>query len=89
MKTKGKVRQMAMYVNDKNQRVTLRLNNRQFQFVKERADSLDVSPSEFLRMVINAAMTSEEKIQKALEEKRQEGQGAGRENDETGSDDIV
>ena len=43
-----------MYTKDKAHRITLRLNDNQFNFVKDNADMLDVSPSEFLRMVVNA-----------------------------------
>lgn len=45
-----------MYLNDKTNRITLRLNENQFAFVKQSADMLGVSPSEFLRMVINSTM---------------------------------
>lgn len=45
-----------MYLNDKTNRITLRLSDNQFAFVKQSADMLGVSPSEFLRMVINSTM---------------------------------
>ena len=48
-----------MYTKDKNQRITLRLNEEQFCFVKGSADVLGVSPSDFLRMVVNIAMKNE------------------------------
>ena len=51
-----------MYTKDKQQRITLRLNEKQFQFVKMSADVIGVSPSEFLRMVVNAAMFSQRKM---------------------------
>lgn len=47
-----------MYTKDKANRITLRLNESQFNFVKSSADLLGVSPSDFLRMVINASMAS-------------------------------
>lgn len=50
---------MAKTVNlgDKyNHRVTLRLNDDQFEYVCECSNMLGVSPSEFLRMSINAGM---------------------------------
>ena len=47
-----------MYTKDKAHRITLRLNDNQFIFVKENADTLGVSPSEFLRMVINTTMVT-------------------------------
>lgn len=54
-----------MYTKDKAKRITLRLNDNQFNFVKSSADILGVSPSDFLRMVINASMASKEvKVEK-------------------------
>lgn len=68
-----------MYSKDKLNRITLRLNDDQFMFVKDNADILGVSPSEFLRMVVNSSMAM---TKKALE-------GKGRENDKTNINDIV
>jgi predicted DNA binding CopG/RHH family protein len=68
-----------MYSKDKLNRITLRLNDDQFMFVKDNADILGVSPSEFLRMVVNSSMAM---TKKALEVK-------GRENDKTNINDIV
>lgn len=48
-----------MYTKDKNHRITLRLNDEQFEFVKKSADDLDVSPSDFLRMVVNVSMVGQ------------------------------
>lgn len=45
-----------MYMKDKQTRITLRLSEKQFNFVKQSADILEVSPSEFLRLVINQTM---------------------------------
>lgn len=45
-----------MYTKDKATRITLRLNDAQFNFVKTSSDVLGVFPSEFLRMVINQTM---------------------------------
>lgn len=57
-----------MYTKDKNTRITLRLNEQQFSFVKANADILGVSPSEFLRMVINSTMvTSQMSIQQIVD----------------------
>ena len=50
-----------MYLKDKSTRITLRLNERQFNFVKQSADILDVSPSDFLRLVINQTMNMNNK----------------------------
>ena len=83
-----------MYEKNKTQRVTLRLSEEQFEYVKGNADLLGVSPSDFLRMVINATMAMSKAACDAasakLEEAEQrEREGAGRENDKTDSDNIV
>ena len=72
-----------MYTQDKVKRITLRLNEAQFNFVKDNADILGVSPSEFLRMVVNASMATTRTAMQKIEE------GLGRANDKTDSDDIV
>jgi predicted DNA binding CopG/RHH family protein len=70
-----------MNIKDKTNRITLRLNDKQFNFVKASADVLGVSPSEFLRMVINSTMVmTDGKVQKNIG-------GLGRENDKTNSND--
>lgn len=66
-----------MYQKDKNNRITLRLNDEQFEFVKQSAELLDVSPSDFLRMVINASMSVTKKTEQIIAQ----GGGNGREND--------
>lgn len=73
-----------MYTKDKSQRITLRLNEEQFEFVKQSADMLGVSPSEFLRMVVNVSMSA------ALAQmKKQKGEGERRENEEAREHNIV
>lgn len=72
-----------MYTKDKLNRITLRLNDDQFAFVKSNAEILGVSPSEFLRMVVNATMAGTRKARAEVREV------LGRENDKTNSDDIV
>ena len=67
-----------MNLKDKTNRITLRLNDAQFNFVKATADVLGVSPSEFLRMVVNASMVSSKKDDKFKEV-------FGRANDKTNS----
>lgn len=76
-----------MYTKDKTNRITLRLNDEQFDFVKQNADFLGVSPSEFLRMVVNASMASTKTALGKIEQKLQE--GLGRANDKTDSDNLV
>lgn len=72
-----------MYTKDKTNRITLRLNDEQFAFVKGNADVLGVSPSEFLRMVVNAAMATTKAAVEKIEG------GLGRANDKANSDDSV
>lgn len=72
-----------MYTKDKSNRITLRLNDKQFAFVKANADMMGVSPSDFLRIVINSAMSTV-KLPKMVEQ-----EGLGRENDKADSDNIV
>ena len=74
-----------MYTKDKSHRITLRLNEEQFNFVKDQADMLDVSPSEFLRMVVNASLATSKKLSATMNERI----GTGRENDKANSDNIV
>lgn len=74
-----------MYTKDKKTRVTLRLTEKQFAFVKANSDLLGVSPSDFLRIVINSAMATV-KLPKTVDLSKE---GIGRENDETNSNDIV
>ena len=86
-----------MYTKDKTHRITLRLNDEQFAFVQLNAEMLDVSPSDFLRMVINSALSMQklaqpkieaitEKIQASAEEVKEV---LRRENEQAHSDHIV
>lgn len=61
-----------MYTGDKNQRITLRLNPAQFEFVHQNADILGVSPSDFLRMMINSVMTMRKAINDGVEQERKD-----------------
>lgn len=47
-----------MYEKDKRQRITLRLNEEQFSCVKAQCDSLGISPSDFIRMLVNTYLYS-------------------------------
>lgn len=67
-----------MYTKNKSRRITLRLSESQFDFVKSNSDILGVSPSDFLRMVINASLATNNTLAEKL------GKGvSGRENDKT------
>ena len=57
---------MSVYLGDKSHRITLRLNDNQFSFVKDGADAMDVSPSDFLRMTINVAMTNQKNLKESM-----------------------
>lgn len=81
-----------MYTKDKSNRITLRLNDEQFAYVKDNADMLGVSPSEFLRMVINStlALSKKVKITASLNtDDVRNGGGIGRENDKADINDLV
>lgn len=81
-----------MYTKDKANRITLRLNDEQFAYVKDNADMLGVSPSEFLRMVINSTLALSKKVKITASLNSQDisnGGGAGRENDEADINDLV
>lgn len=45
-----------MYTKDKSVRITVRLNDEQFQFIKASAEVLGLSPSDFVRSVLNVFM---------------------------------
>lgn len=45
-----------MYTKDKTFHINLRLNAKQFSFVKASAESLGVSLSEFVRIVLNLSI---------------------------------
>lgn len=89
---------MAMYLKDKPNRITLRLTDDQFVFLKANSDQLGVSPSEFLRMVITSALVTARKVESGVPAETavsqmmfNSGKGTveGRENDETNSDNLV
>lgn len=77
-----------MYTKDKSNRITLRLNDEQFAFVKENADILGVSPSDFLRMVINSSMAMSRSVEKKIEQLTIK-EGNGRENDKASGNNIL
>lgn len=79
-----------MYTSDKKQRITLRLNERQFNFVQQTSETLGVSPSDFLRMVINTALASAEAANKATARAFEDfKEGVGRENDKADINDKL
>lgn len=88
-----------MYTKDKSNRLTLRLSDEQFAYVRESAEMLGVSPSEFLRMVVNLTMTADKKTASRMKARMQEveeesikkamQEGGRRENEETDKHSIV
>lgn len=65
-----------MYEKDKRQRITLRLSDEQFNAVKTKCEVLGITPSDFIRMLINAVVYSDRKIAQPITE-----EVLGREND--------
>lgn len=75
-----------MYTSDKTHRITLRLNDRQFAHVSDTAKLLGVSPSEFLRIIINLSIAAEnhpDEMERAVSGIVAERTGKGCENDKT------
>lgn len=48
-----------MYQKNKNHTVTVRLNERQYYYLKGTCDKYGIKPSEFLRLVIDQAQSKE------------------------------
>ena len=78
-----------MYTKDKTNRITLRLNDEQFEFVKGNADVLGVSPSDFLRMVINSTMSIAKAAVESAAENLGVEEGTRRENEQADEHNIV
>lgn len=74
-----------MYTKDKIHRITLRLTDEQFQFITANSEMLGVSPSDFLRMLINATVSTTKKVGDKFNERF----GNGRENDETDKHNLL
>lgn len=53
---------MAMYTQDKTKRMTLRLNEEMHDFVVMLATSYGCSPSDVVRMLIGASLTSYKRL---------------------------
>ncbi len=70
-----------MYTKDKHTRVTLRLTDRQFEYVKAQSEMLGVSPSETIRMLINACIYGTDTITKK--------EASSRENDKANINNIL
>lgn len=57
-----------MYFGDKTRSVTVRLTPEQYAFLKKSADAVEVSPSRFLRMVVNATMQGSQVLEQAVKQ---------------------
>lgn len=69
-----------MYEKDKKVRITVRVNQEQFEFISEMAQMIGVSPSEYIRQVVNAGMYTSNKLKEEIKR---------RENEKTNINDIV
>ena len=73
-----------------NHRITLRLNDSQYEFIVKVAKMLDVSPSDYMRMTINAGMVQYGKnIEDMTNGSMPEGTVGTNENVKTNINDIV
>lgn len=46
-----------MYTKDKTKRLSIRFNDDQLKFIKHHAIMLEMSPSQFVRLIINSFMS--------------------------------
>lgn len=58
-----------MNIGDKTRSVTVRLTEEQYEHLKASADRLEVTPSKFLRMVVNSSMDAERRLTEVLRRK--------------------
>lgn len=69
-----------IYEKDKKTRITLRLTEEQFNFIKGETEFLGISPSDYLRMMVNSTMALAKRAQQTIKE------GSRRENEKANSD---
>lgn len=58
---------MAMYKNDKTRRFTVRMSDAQAEFVCGTSQIMGISPSDFIRMIVNTMMYSAKVADRATE----------------------
>lgn len=79
-----------MYEKDKKTRLTIRLSEEQFQCVLSKAEVLGVSPSEFIRMLVNSLLYAEknitDKVRADFNQLTEKVGGSSRENDKADID---
>ena len=61
-----------MYEKDKKTRITLRLSQEQMDFVLNDSQTLGISPSEYIRMLISTCVSMSKKMKSQMEDKRRE-----------------
>ena len=61
-----------MYEKDKKTRITLRLSQEQMDFVLNDSQTLGISPSEYIRMLISTCVSMSKKLKNQMEDKRRE-----------------
>lgn len=61
-----------MYEKDKKTRITLRLSEEQMNFVLNDSQTLGISPSEYIRMLISTCVSMSKKLKNQMEDKRRE-----------------
>lgn len=61
-----------MYEKDKKTRITLRLSEEQMNFVLNDSQTLGISPSEYIRMLISTCLSMSKKMTAQMEDKRRE-----------------
>ena len=61
-----------MYEKDKKTRITLRLSEEQMYFVLNDSQTLGISPSEYIRMLISTCISMSKKMKEQMEDKRRE-----------------
>ena len=61
-----------MYEKDKKTRITLRLSEEQMNFVLNDSQTLGISPSEYIRMLISTCISMSKKLKNQMEDKRRE-----------------
>lgn len=68
-----------MYEKDKHTRITLRLTDEQMSFIRGETETLGVSPSEYLRILVNSVMATARYAQEKMKGQK----GERRENEKT------
>lgn len=58
-----------MYEKNKSQRITLRLNPDQFEFIRQSSEDCNMSPSDFLRWMIDSTRAMANKTVKELDKR--------------------